>query len=358
VVTHADRDWKGYAAGGVMAAGVAVQAVTGRVNEPVTSAYDFFRIYAEEIVLLVALAALWLTAYLLRTRRLHVEALRERAATAERERDHLARLAAAEERSAIAREMHDVVAHSLAVMIVQADGASYAVERNVDTAKSALRTIAATGRDALEDMRRLVAVLRGTAPGDGGEDRRRVGLNQLETLVERARSAGLDVDLQVGGDRHGLSAADELTIFRLVQESLTNSLRHAGPGAAVTVELRFHPGTVGIVVTDDGGGKLAGAGRSGHTSGGNGLIGMRERVAVHGGEFAAGPRMGAGWQVKAVVPVRSGAPQPEPAVPAGSREPVTTAASDGPALPAAGRDTARRSDEPPQTPEAARPVAT
>lgn len=152
--------------------------------------------------------------------------LEERAATLERERDHLARLAAADERAAIARELHDVVAHSLSVMIVQADGAGYTLDPASVHAREALDTIAATGRDALEDMRRVVSVLRGASPGAAAVSRRRVGLAELDRLVERA---GLRVDLDTVGTPAGLSVAEELTAYRIVQESLTNTLRHADP---------------------------------------------------------------------------------------------------------------------------------
>ncbi|MFH8470906.1 sensor histidine kinase [Streptomyces sp. NPDC017991] len=254
-------------------------------------------------------AAVWLTALVLRTRRLYVATLEDRAATIEREREHLIQLVAARERADIARELHDVVAHSLSVMILQADGAGYVLTSDPDKAGSALKAIGETGRDALEDMHRIVRVLRGgRTPGGQGEaadaGRRRISLDDLETVAERARVAGLEVALDVEGERDGLSTADELTVLRVVQESLTNVLRHAGPGAVVTITLRFDEDVVLIGVVDDGAHKLAGfrlaADRGG---GGNGLVGMRERVEVSGGSFTAGPRLGAGWQVDAKLPV-------------------------------------------------------
>jgi signal transduction histidine kinase len=211
VVSHAEQMWKAYAAGGTMLLG---NALAFRVL-PLDTAPDFADRFLEFAAFAGVGAAVWLTAYVLRTRRVYVASLEERAATAERERDHLAQLAAAEERAEIARELHDVVAHSLAVMIVQADGASYSVHTDHDRAHEALTTIAATGRDALEDMRRIVDVLRGGKQAGADADRRRVGLAHLEPLVERARSAGLQVDLHVEGESHGLSAADELTLSAL-----------------------------------------------------------------------------------------------------------------------------------------------
>ncbi|GAB3855299.1 sensor histidine kinase [Dactylosporangium cerinum] len=240
--------------------------------------------------------AVWFSAYGVRTRRLYVASLEERAATLERERDHLARLAVADERAAIARELHDVVAHSLSVMIVQADGAGYTLDPSASRARQALDTIAATGRDALEDMRRVVSVLRGTSPGTDTTSRRRVGLAELDRLVERA---GLRVDLDTVGTPTGLSVAEELTAYRIVQESLTNTLRHAGPDAKVTLRLEYASGFIAIEATDDGGSRPTVAAT---TRGGHGLVGMRERVALHGGTVNAGPRFDGGWSVAATIP--------------------------------------------------------
>ncbi|HSU34625.1 MAG TPA: histidine kinase [Propionibacteriaceae bacterium] len=322
VVSHAERLWSAYLAGLVMLVGVLLMGVRtgvltfspGRptVTEAISSA-----------AVLGLYAALWLTAFVLRTRRLLVTSLRERAATAERERDHLSRLAAADERAAVARELHDVVAHSLAVMILQADGASYAVTGDVDKARTAMQTIATTGREALADMHRIVDVLRGVGADPGVEsgpgdepgfdlgsgpagDRRRVGLEQLGQLVDRAETAGLAVQLQMDDHPPVLTAAEDLTIVRLVQESLTNVLRHAGPQATVRVRLTFATAAVTVEVVDDGAG--AGLGGGIGRRHGSGLIGMRERVSAHGGSFTAGPSAdpgtGAGWTMRAIIPLR------------------------------------------------------
>ncbi|MEU9455862.1 histidine kinase [Streptomyces sp. NPDC048277] len=307
VVTHARRTWQIWASGAILLFGVALESGFG-----LPGARD-----SEVDVVTLAIysgifSALWLTAMVLRTRRLYVVSLEERAATAEREREHLVRLAAAEERAEIARELHDVVAHSLAVMILQADGAGYVLKSDPEKATSALKAIGDTGRDALEDMHRIVKVLR-TGRSSVGRDevadteaaRRRVSLDDLETVAERARAAGLEVDLVVEGERGGLSTADGLTVLRIVQESLTNVLRHAGPGARVSITLRFGKDVVRIGVVDDGAGRLTGSRAvTDRGSGGNGLVGMRERVEVSGGTFTAGPRLGAGWQVDAEIPVK------------------------------------------------------
>jgi signal transduction histidine kinase len=302
VVKYGKRMWYGYLAGVVALVGVMILSIR------------YLSSGLSQITVFVAVtAATWMAAFVVRTRRLYVESLEERAATAERERDHLTQLAAADERAAIARELHDVVAHSLAVMIVQADGATYAIDNAPEQARGAMGTIAATGRDALEDMRRIVGVLRGTAAtSDETGERRRISVDQIGSLVERARSAGMAVELHTDGEPTGLSPAEELTVFRLVQEALTNGLRHAGQGAQVSVSLTFRPRAVTLEVVDDGAGQLVAVGGDGFAdsppglppSGGHGVIGMRERVAVHGGEFNAGPRLGGGWRVWAVVPVK------------------------------------------------------
>lgn len=252
----------------------------------------------------------WLMGYSMRNRRLYVATLEERAATLERERDHLARIAVADERAAIARELHDVVAHSLAVMIVQADGGSYAFDTDPAAARQALKTVADTGREALEDMRRLVEVLRGSrSPDDAEHSRTRVTLDDLSPLVERARSAGLTVAVTVTGSSDRLPPSTELSVYRIVQEALTNVLRHAGPGARVELTLEYTDERVRVCVVDDGGAgsgskptRTAPAARPPST--GHGLVGMRERINVHGGELSAGPS-GPGWALEAMIPLRA-----------------------------------------------------
>jgi signal transduction histidine kinase len=259
---------------------------------------------AEYSVLLVMLGGAFLLALAIRLNRETNVVLADRIAVADREREYLARLAVADERAVIARELHDIVAHSLAVMVAQADGASYAVEKDAAQARDAMRTVAGTGRDALDEMHRIVAVLRRPEPTDADTvDRQPIDLDRLTTVVDRARTAGLHVDLRADGDLSTLSAAGGLTVLRILQESLTNVLRHAGSGATVEVRLHIDDKRAALDVRDDGGGTAARVGASGN-GGGNGLIGMRERVAEHGGEFTAGPRAGRGWQITATIPDR------------------------------------------------------
>ncbi len=249
---------------------------------------------------------IWLAGYTVRTRRIYVAGLEERAATLEREREHLARIAVAEERATIARELHDVVAHSLAVMIVQADGGRYAFDSDPQRARAALGTVADTGREALEDMRRLVGVLRGTGGRDvtGGVlgERGRATVEQLDALVDRARSAGLTVTVERDGTRPALPTAVELTVYRIVQEALTNVLRHAGRDAKVNLSIGYAPDTLTLSIVDDGGERAVDTDAAVAIAG-NGLVGMRERVSVLGGTFTAGPRLDGGWSVEVTIPV-------------------------------------------------------
>ncbi|MET9776014.1 histidine kinase [Streptomyces sp. NPDC006367] len=301
VVHHSRTTWMPYLAGAV----VLLATVAGAVRVPVSGDESFVDL--ETLLLLWGLTlTVWLTAFALHTRRLYAESQAARARHAEREQEQRVRLAAARERAEIARELHDVVAHSLAVMILQADGAGSVLRKSPDMAESALRTIAATGRDAIDDMHRIVRVLREGNPdsADGGPPRRLVTLDEIEVVAERARAAGLSVDVSVEVGRDRLSPAEEMTAFRIVQECLTNVLRHAGAGAGVDIRLHEEQGTLLISVADDGAGTLAGRGVGGR-SGGNGLVGMRERVELAGGSFEAGPRLGSGWHVRASIPTRT-----------------------------------------------------
>ncbi|WP_155389137.1 sensor histidine kinase [Catellatospora paridis] len=290
VVKYGRRMWHAYLAAAVIALGVVVVVVRQG---------DATRWWALALWYVGVCGGVWLMAYTMRQRRIYVAGLEERAATLERERGHLARIAVADERAAIARELHDVVAHSLAVMIVQADGGRYAFDADPGKAREALATVAATGRDALEDMRLLVGVLRGAGPEAEPASRRRVTLAEIDALVDGARSAGLAVTVDARLPQ-AVTPAVELAVYRITQEALTNVLRHAGPGAAVTLSLIEQGGAVAVSVDDDGGARprVPAAREAGH-----GLTGMRERVAVHGGALTAGPRPGGGWSLRAEVPL-------------------------------------------------------
>jgi len=186
----------------------------------------------------------------IRTRRAYLAAVEERAARMERERDAQATIAAAAERTRIAREMHDVVAHSLSVMVAQADGAEYVMDTSPDQARRAIATVAETGRHALTEMHRLLGVLR--SPHVEGELTPQPGVDQLDDLIARTQSAGLPVTLSVRGAPVPMSPGLSLTVYRIVQEALTNTLKHGGPSVTATVQLRYLPSDVEVDITDNG----------------------------------------------------------------------------------------------------------
>jgi signal transduction histidine kinase len=222
----------------------------------------------------------------------------------ETERDQATRIAVAEERGRIARELHDVVAHAVSVMVVQADGASYAIESNPDLARRALQTISETGRGALGELRRLLDVLR-SDDADGEPRVPQPDAHALADLCERMRAAGVPVELEIG-ELGELPAGVSLGVYRIVQESLTNTLKHAGRGATAAVQVHRTGDLVEVRVSDDGGGRVAQLtpARDPRLPGGNGLIGMRERAHVYGGTLEVGPAPAGGWQVRAALPVR------------------------------------------------------
>ena len=241
--------------------------------------------------------AAWMLGYLARTRRAYVAGLEERAAQLERDAAQQAQIATAAERARIAREMHDVVAHSLSVMVVQADGALYAAPKHPEVALETLRTISETGRTSLTEMRGLLGLLRDDDVGHQPMGPVPRGADVPE-LVDQLRASGLTIELNVLGDLDRLDPATGLTTYRIVQEALTNTLKHAGPGVTATVDLRVTTDSVRIQVDDDGRGASAVDDGQGH-----GILGIRERIAMHDGLADAGPRPGGGYRVKAVVPV-------------------------------------------------------
>lgn len=215
----------------------------------------------------------------------------------ERERDLAARDAVALERSRIARELHDVVAHSLSVMVVQAGAARAILHRDPGAAERALLSIEGSGRTGLAEMRRLLSADGEAAPSLAPQP----GLDQLDELLSRMRATGLDVELIIEGDVRPVDASIDLSAYRIVQEALTNTMRHGEEGAHARVVLRYDDDAIEVEVTDDGRGPPTGADGSGR-----GLLGMRERVAFLGGEIRTAARPGGGFMVHARIPV--GAP--------------------------------------------------
>jgi signal transduction histidine kinase len=254
----------------------------------------------------------WVLGDSMRYRRGYYAALEDKAARLEAERHAQAKIAAAAERARIARELHDIVAHHVSVMVVQADGARYALRTDPGRAETALTAISATGRQALTEMRRLLGVLRSAGEQSGLAPV--PGLGELRELLDQARAAGLEVSYTLSGTPRELTEGAELAAYRVVQESLTNTRKHGGLAATAAVRLRYEPEGLIVEVTDDG------IASPGNEPAGHGLAGMRERIAMYGGTVQAGPLPGGGFGVTAYLPCLSaadapsahGAPQDEP----------------------------------------------
>ena len=269
----------------------------------------------------------WTLGDSMRYRRAYFANLEERAARLERDRDAQARIATAAERARIARELHDVVAHNVSVMVVQADGAAYALGSDPARVREALAAISGTGRQALAEMRALLGVLRRTdddsvaplpplpataaARDDGPSGQNQLtgaaepasltpmpGIEQLDDLLDQARAAGLAVSCTIEGEPRPLASGTALAAYRIIQESLTNTRKHAGPLAQASVLLRYSPAALELIITDDGLGAAAACDGAGH-----GLTGMRERAAMYGGSVRAEPVPGGGFRVTALLPV-------------------------------------------------------
>jgi signal transduction histidine kinase len=218
-----------------------------------------------------------------------------RAQLAERERDIVAREAVVEERARIARELHDAIAHNVSMMVVQAGAERRVVGDTPGTTREVLETIEQIGRGALTEMRRLVGMLRSD---EGDPLAPQPGLRDLPRLVTQVREAGLPVELSVEGEPRDLPVGLELSAYRIVQEALTNALKHAGEAQA-RVCVVYGPDSLELEIVDDGAGVSAGI-----PSGGHGLVGMRERVALYGGRFQAAQRAAGGFEVRVALPIR------------------------------------------------------
>ena len=251
-----------------------------------------------------ALAGAWLLGDRARVQRALAAELAERAVRLERERAGEAQRAVASERARIARELHDVVAHHVSMMVVQAEAGPVAVEGDPARAAGAFEAIAATGRQALVEMRRLLGVLRGDGDGDQAPSLApQPGLADVGSLVEQVGRAGLRVDLVVQGPEAPLPAGVDLSAYRIVQEALTNAVKHGGPGRA-RVLVRYGEHDLEVQVRDEGGRGPA-LTRPAEGRAGQGLVGMRERVNLFGGELRAGPGPDGGFTVDARLPLRA-----------------------------------------------------
>ena len=239
-----------------------------------------------------------------RTRRAYTSQLELRAIDLEANQEAQAQRAVAEERLRIARELHDVVAHAMSVVAVQSGVGVHVIDTDPAEAKRILQNVKTSSRQALNEMRRLLGVLRDE--GDGAVSRApAAGLEGVYELADGLRQAGMNLAVRIEGARPVVPPGVDLSAFRIVQEALTNVLKHAGP-ATVEVTIRYHPDSVTVEVEDDGRGAST-APADGHPGGGHGLVGMRERVAVFGGHLTAGSRVGGGFRVVATLPFGSSA---------------------------------------------------
>ena len=254
--------------------------------------------YPWDITIPALFFGIWLAGNRIRSGTERAVLLSQRAEQLERERDLEAIRAASEERARIARELHDVIAHSLSVIVIQASAARRILDDQPEQARASMQAVEETGRAAMIEMRRLLGVIRheeGAAPTDP-----QPSIERLAALVAELSEAGLPVTLEIEGAVRSLPAGIDVSAFRIVQEALTNVLRHAG-GAPAAVTVRYLPGAVELEVVDEGGPRSdAGSDEDGRT--GHGLVGMRERVALLHGDLEAGPRPGGGFAVRARLP--------------------------------------------------------
>jgi signal transduction histidine kinase len=265
----------------------------------------------DAVTLVGVFAAALLLGANLQMRQAYLAELEDRAERLEREREQQARLAIAAERTRIAREMHDIVAHNLAVMVALSDGAAATAPVAPQRAVDLMEKASTTGREALTEIRRLIGLLRDgeaeTLPGGpGGVPPPQPGLDDLDGLIDQVRAAGLQVTLTREGAPGAWGPGAGLAVYRIVQEALTNTMRHAGQEATVEVRVRCQGAGVDVEIVDDGGRRAAVA-ADGRSSGGHGLTGMIERAATYGGHVTAGPGHAGGWQVQVHLPLGAGA---------------------------------------------------
>ncbi|MFE6272444.1 sensor histidine kinase [Streptomyces goshikiensis] len=275
----------GVAVSGLVVASVALNTGTAR----------------ELLFALFVFAAAYALGRLQHTRQAYTAAVEARAAELERANRIEAEQAAARERARIAREMHDVLSHAVSIMIVQAEAGPVAVRRAPERAEAAFDAIAETGRDAMAQLRTMLGVLRADGAARAAPRGPQPGVEELAGLLERVRGSGLEVSYERTGAVRGLPAALEATVHRVVQEALTNVVKHAG-ASRVSVRLEYGARELAVTVTDDGRGPGSGGRGSGAAPGGHGLIGIRERAAAHGGAAVAGPGPGgSGFEVRVVL---------------------------------------------------------
>ena len=258
------------------------------------------------VALPAGLAAVLLAVALARSRRAHAKALQERGWLLERERESAARNAVDEERANIARELHDIVSHNVSVMVVQAAAAREVLADQPEDAAAALRAVEDAGRDTMTELRHLLGVLAPAADG-GDELSPQPSLSRLSTLIDRIAFAGLPVQVRISGEPRPLPSGVDLTAYRIVQEALTNALKH-GDGMRAEVTVRYAPHQLRVEVLNSGPSVLSGDRSGGRAAAepsadGRGLLGLRQRVAVYGGDLDARRRLGGGFRVRARIPL-------------------------------------------------------
>jgi len=276
----------------IATAGITIYFATDRGDPGLTQAVSTWATYAVG----------WGLGIYARSRREYTNIVEERASLLEREREVRAREAVADERARIARELHDIVGHALNLIVIQSGGAQRVFQSKPELARDSLASIESTGRQALTDMERMLGILRGTEEADEALSPQ-PGLSQIESLAARVSEAGLPVEVTIEGTPVALPSSVDLSAYRIIQEALTNALKHAGPAHA-SVKIRYGPDSLELEITDDGRG-ASGEG-AGSRQGGRGLIGMRERVGLFGGELSVGPRPGGGFRVHVRLPLGGG----------------------------------------------------
>ena len=293
-----------------MAAGMAAAYLLGNLRDAVQARTGLAVVLASAAIIVynnpehasgefvfipVLFAIAWLAGFALRERAAQAEAAEERASHAERERESAARIAVAEERARIARELHDIVAHAVSVMVLQVGAVRHKLPDTLADDADALRNVEQTGRTALGEMRRLLGAMR--REGDDLELAPQPGLDGLDSLLEETGRAGLPVRLHIDGEPFPLPPAIDLSAYRIVQEGLTNALKHARASSA-DVTVRYRPEELQIEVRDDGKGETSSNGGPGY-----GLVGVRERVKIYGGEMTAGTATGGGFVLSTRLPL-------------------------------------------------------
>ncbi|HEY3562518.1 MAG TPA: histidine kinase [Kribbella sp.] len=254
------------------------------------------------VALPVVVAGVLTFAYV-RAQRAHRRALEERGWLLERERETAARKAVDAERARIAHDLHDIVSHNVSVMVIQTGAARQVLATDPSEAEAALLAVEAAGRDTMAELRHLLGVLAPKADGDPGEDLSpQPSLTRLSELIDRIAFAGLPVDVRISGDPCALPAGVDVTAYRIIQEALTNALKH-GDGVKAEVTVRYAPHALRVEVLNTGPSVLTGGRAPAPDGDGRGLLGLKQRVAVYGGQLDARRRLGGGFRVRAKLPL-------------------------------------------------------